>query len=98
MPPPGHTRQVAADRPDVQPGDVVRSIRGGGIGVVLGVVDSGYDSPFWELHIDWVADDGTRDGVGVWRPEDVVVASDDQSWAQARALGLGGPISDSRWT
>ena len=72
------------------PGDVVRSRDGRLIGVVLTVQDSSSDdTPEWELHVD-AAEDGERQGVGIWSPQDTVTSNDPESIAEARRLGLRG--------
>jgi hypothetical protein len=88
---------VPGARPLIKPGDVVRSRSEPGIGLVFSIVDSGYDAPCWELHVNWVTAAGEREGVGIFDSESVLVSNDKQSIAEARFVGLLGPVGDPRW-
>jgi hypothetical protein len=59
-----------------------------GIGLVLGVVDSGDRKADWEVHVNWIDGNGVRKGAGVWRPEDLVVVDDPASLAEAENYGF----------
>ncbi len=69
------------------PGDVIRSHDGEMIGVVLNVITT---LPAVELYVD-AARNGAPEGIGVWDPEDAIVANDDESRTEARRLGLRFP-------
>lgn len=69
-------------------GDVVRSADNGELlGVVLYVGRYWDDPPRYELHVDF-----PDEGVGLCPPEEVVVANDPESVAEAKRLGLRFPI------
>lgn len=71
--------------PGFKRGDVVRSSDGSVLGVVLAVAHYTDDPAAYELHVDV-----RGEGVGIWPPNEAVLANDAASVAEARRLGLRG--------